>query len=101
MREHFQKYFDKEVICPVCGKPFIWTSKQQSTHFSNLSRAGGRISEQPMCSKHCSGIFGHMQQMKKHSQHLQGQIRKYSLEGQILPSKYFDTLLNVFKGNEG
>ena len=89
LREHFQKYFDKEVVCPVCGKQFIWTAKQQSMHFRNCSRAGRSISELPMCSKHCAGIFGKMQQMKKYSQN-----------GQTFPSKYFDVLLNVFKENE-
>lgn len=93
LREHFQKYFDKEVICPVCGKPFIWTAKQQSNYYSHRYRG---ISEQPMCSKHCVGIFGKRQQIKNYSQYLQEQIRKSSREGQILPSKYFDTLLNVF-----
>ena len=62
LREHAQKYFDKKVVCPVCGKPFIWTAKQQLNHYSHRSR---RILEQPLCSKHCVGIFGQRQQMKK------------------------------------
>lgn len=89
LREHSQKYFDKEVVCPVCGKPFIWTAKQQSMHFSNLSRVGRRILEQPLCSKHCVGIFGQKQQMKK-----------YSKDGKALKSKYPNLFLNVFKENE-
>ena len=89
LREHSQKYFDKEVVCPVCGKPFIWTAKQQAMHFSNLSRTGGRILKQPLCSKHCVGIFGQRQQMKKH---LKG--------GKALKSKYSNLFLNVFKENE-
>ena len=97
LREHAQKYFDKEVVCPVCGKLFIWTAKQQAMHFSNLSRIGRRILKQPLCSKHCVGIFGQRQQMKKYSQE---QIRKSSREGQIFPSKYSNVSLNVFKENE-
>ena len=89
LREHSQKYFDKKVVCPVCGKPFIWTAKQQSMHFSNLSRVGRRILEQPLCSKHCVGIFGQKQQMKK-----------YSKYGKALKSKYSNLFLNVFKENE-
>ena len=89
LREHSQKYFDKEVVCPVCGKPFIWTAKQQSMHFSNLSRVERRILEQPLCSKHCVGIFGQKQQMKK-----------YSKDGKALKSKYSNLFLNVFKENE-
>lgn len=97
LREHAQKYFDKEVVCPVCGKPFIWTAKQQAMHFSNLSRTGRRILKQPLCSKHCVGVFGQKQQMKKYSQE---QTRKSSREGQIFPSKYSNLFLNVFKENE-
>lgn len=89
LREHSQKYFDKEVVCPVCGKPFIWTAKQQAMHFSNLSRTGRRILKQPLCSKHCVGIFGQKQQMKK-----------YSKDGKALKSKYSNIFLNVFKENE-
>lgn len=86
LREHAQKYFDKEVICPICGNPFIWTAKQQSNHYSNRYR---RILEQPLCSKHCVGIFGQRQQMEKYSQ-----------DGRVLKSKYSDVLLDVFEGNE-
>lgn len=86
LREHSQKYFDKEVVCPVCGKPFIWTAKQQAMHFGNRFRTA---SEQPMCSKHCVGIFGQKQQMKKHSK-----------DGKALKSKYSNLFLNVFKENE-
>ena len=89
LREHSQKYFDKEVVCPVCGKSFIWTAKQQAMHFSNLFRIGRRILKQPLCSKHCVGIFGQRQQMKK-----------YSKDGKALKSKYSNVLLNVFKENE-
>ena len=94
LREHAQKYFDKEVVCPVCGKPFIWTAKQQLNHYSHRYRG---ISEQPMCSKHCVGIFGQRQQMKKYSQE---QIRNSSREGKIFPSKHSNLFLNVFKENE-
>lgn len=89
LKEHFQKYFDKEVVCHICGKKFIWTAKQQSMHFRNFSRTGRRISEQPMCSKRCVGIFGEKQQMKKYSQ-----------DGKMLKSKYSDVILNVFQENE-
>lgn len=86
LREHSQKYFDKEVVCPVCGKPFIWTAKQQLNHYSHRYR---RILKQPLCSKHCVGIFGQNQQMKKHSK-----------DGKVLKSKYSNIFLNVFKENE-
>ena len=50
-----------------------------------------------MCSKHCVGIFGQRQQMKKYSQE---QIRNSSREGKIFSSKYSNVFLNVFKENE-
>lgn len=86
LREHAQKYFDKEVVCPVCGKPFIWTAKQQLNHYSHRYRG---ILEQPLCSKHCVGIFGQSKQMKKHSQC-----------GKVLKSKYSNVFLNVFQENK-
>lgn len=86
LREHSQKYFDKEVVCPICGKPFIWTAKQQLNHYSHRYRG---ILEQPLCSKHCVGILGQSQQIKKHSK-----------GGKALKSKYSNLFLNVFKENE-
>lgn len=51
-----KKYYDKEVICPICGKTFLWTSNQQRTRNSNASRKQPRIPLfDPCCSKSCTG----------------------------------------------
>lgn len=65
-RLHNQKYFDKEMVCPWCGKTFIWSAKSQKYFYSNLSRTNNeaiRVGE-PFCSKHCSGCYTRNEQLK-------------------------------------
>lgn len=54
-RIHSQKYFDKEEVCCVCGKTFIFTAKQQRTYYADLKRGKKRGIT---CSKHCAGVLG-------------------------------------------
>ena len=53
-REHSTKYFDKVVICPWCGKEFIWTGIQQRYHNQNRNRI---TTSEPFCSKKCIGKY--------------------------------------------
>ena len=54
-RLHFKSYYDKEVICEVCGRPFIWTAKRQGFFQRDLNRNKNRIIT---CSRRCSNIYG-------------------------------------------
>lgn len=58
---HMQKYFDKEVICEVCHKKFIWTSERQGRYYRDLRRGRNRIIT---CSKKCSSYYGRLVQLK-------------------------------------
>lgn len=67
-RMHNQpKYYDKNANCAWCGKEFIWTAKQQRTHFSNFSRKEQRdkIYSGPCCSKNCYGSLARAMQLKR------------------------------------
>lgn len=57
---HNKKYKDKYMICPLCGKNFLWTIKQQRTFYSNKSRNNPqrKNSKGPFCSKKCAGLGG-------------------------------------------
>lgn len=57
-RRHSQKYFDKEMTCPICGKEFVWTSQQQQKHAGNVKRQSRRDTGLVFCSKRCSGTYG-------------------------------------------
>lgn len=57
---HSQKYFDKEMICDVCGKPFIWTAKRQSFYYIDLKRGRKRIIS---CSNKCSSKYARLVQL--------------------------------------
>lgn len=63
---HSRKYFDKEMICPWCGKAFIWTAKQQSYFYGNLNYRNNKSvhTGKPFCSKHCSGCYTRNEQLK-------------------------------------
>lgn len=57
---HAQKYFyvDKEMICPVCGKKFLWTAKQQRCFTRSHNRKDRKYTNTfPICSKKCVGIY--------------------------------------------
>ena len=70
-RYHRQKYFDKYMICPECGKEFLWTAKQQLNHYGNYNRSDRRdrrnMLDKPFCSRHCSGIYGQRVQTNRRS----------------------------------
>lgn len=70
--EHFklhaqqkEKYYDKMMICPQCGKPFLWTAHQQKKFYSNASRKklkNRTYLGKPLCSKKCVGAYGNQVQ---------------------------------------
>lgn len=51
---------DKIMICPECGKEFLWTIKQQRTR--NRKKKG------PFCSRRCVGLYGQREQMRRKTQ---------------------------------
>ena len=57
-----KKYYDKEMICDVCGKSFIWTSDKQSTYYIDKHRKKNRIIS---CSRSCSAKYGRQEQLKR------------------------------------
>lgn len=67
-KQHSQKYFDKMMTCPICGKEFLWTALQQRYFYSQSKRRDGskRIKE-PFCSKRCVGIYGRQEQIRRNS----------------------------------
>lgn len=44
-----KKYTQKEMICPVCGKIFIWSTNAQSLYYCIKQIRG------PYCSRSCAG----------------------------------------------
>jgi len=69
-RMHAQKYFDKVMICPECGKKFVWTALQQQRFYSNHSRIEVKCSNkinQPFCSKQCVGKYSRREQLRRNS----------------------------------
>ena len=63
---HMRKFYDTTAICGWCGKEFIWTGKQQETFYSNR-RNHGHETEQPFCSRACSGRYGKQRQIERGS----------------------------------
>ena len=64
-----QKYFDKEMICPVCKKIFIWTRNQQASYYSRTRRTEQTRKyerQPPCCSKVCAGKYAASIQYAKH-----------------------------------
>lgn len=61
-RLHMKQYFDKQAICQVCGKQFLWTAKRQSNYYRDLRRNKKRIIS---CSKNCSSYVGRMTQLNR------------------------------------
>ena len=56
---------DKVMICPQCGKEFLWTAQKQKNFKRNLSKKikSNKIC-QPFCSKECTGKYGKKNQMQ-------------------------------------
>lgn len=63
-RHVVMKYNDKEMICDVCGKCFIWTRKQQQRYYGDLKRGKNRIIA---CSRSCSSKYGREEQLRRDS----------------------------------
>lgn len=59
-----RKHFDKEVVCDVCGKKFIWTAQRQQRYYMDLRRNRARIIS---CSKRCSALYGRQEQLRRNS----------------------------------
>lgn len=60
-RLHQQKYFDKTMVCPICGKEFLWTALQQQRFYSHKSCKNQKTKHQlgtPVCSRKCQGLYG-------------------------------------------
>lgn len=61
--EENQKYHDKIMTCPWCGKEFLWTAQQQQRFTSNNNRKRNKNSlGVPFCSKSCAGKYGKQMQ---------------------------------------
>ena len=57
------KYYDKEIICPVCKKIFVWTAKQQMSynHKTAITANNRKYERQPpCCCKSCAGKYAAM-----------------------------------------
>lgn len=65
-RLHNKKYYDKEMICPYCGKTFIWKAEKQSGFYHDNYKRKERMNRPvrgPFCSKSCTGSFTRMLQL--------------------------------------
>ena len=58
------KYFDKKVMCDICGKEFIFTAEQQSNFQRDLNRNKRRGFT---CSRRCAYLFGKQEQVRSDS----------------------------------
>lgn len=58
--EENRKYYDKLMICPMCGKEFLWTAQQQMRFHTNAKRKRYKYQSigLPFCSKSCAGKYG-------------------------------------------
>ena len=59
---HSIKYIDQFAVCEVCGKTFLWRSRQQRRYYIDLRRNKHRIIS---CSKECSARYGRWKQLGK------------------------------------
>ena len=67
------EFEDKTMICPMCGKEFIWTAHQQQNSYRNSLRASRKINPAmgSFCSAHCCGYYSRLVQ--------DGKIQRYEL----------------------
>lgn len=62
-------FVDKEMICPECGKEFLWTAKQQYERYKNKNRKDRKVyNGDPLCSKKCIGKHNQREQMCQKAQ---------------------------------
>ena len=61
-------FHDTIMTCPICGKEFMWTRRQQKQRYRNANRPENknRIYHGPVCSKKCAGTLGKQIQLSKH-----------------------------------
>lgn len=57
-REHSQKYFDMEFICPICGRKFIMSAKKYRQYVFDLKNRPWKRNSVPACSRRCSYYLG-------------------------------------------
>ena len=57
-----QKYYDKYVKCPCCGKEFLWTAKSQR-YFSVNKKRNNVDYTNGFCSRSCASYVGRMKQL--------------------------------------
>ena len=57
------QFKDKVMVCPMCGKEFVWTAKQQRKFRENNSSR--KTDAGPFCSQRCCGIYGKLIQEGK------------------------------------
>lgn len=62
---HHGKYHDREMVCPWCGKSFLWSKEQQVRHYSNASRRNRPNMAGPFCSNSCAGSYGRFEQLSR------------------------------------
>ena len=67
--EHGRKYYDKVAVCEWCGKEFLWTAQQQRNFNDGHNRKNkkGHSTQNPFCSRKCSGEYGAYIQNKNKS----------------------------------
>lgn len=53
-------FSDRYMVCPVCGKTFLWTIRQQRNRIGNANRKNSKNTMYfgPFCSKSCAGKLG-------------------------------------------
>ena len=82
-RMHSTIYQDKEMICDVCGKKFIWTPIRQRRYYTDLKRNKNRIIT---CSKNCSSLYGRREQLRRNSKAECGLNGETSPNGNTVPN---------------
>lgn len=55
-------YYDKVMVCSVCGKEFVWSAKSQRYFYRNKTRKVpkakcGFTSDRPFCSRSCAAKY--------------------------------------------
>lgn len=80
LKQHAVKYVDCDMVCPICGKTFVWSALSQRRSHQNRNRKD-RINRNcigPFCSKKCAGTGSRIEQL----------IR----DGKLNASKFGETL---------
>ena len=68
-----KKYYETIVVCAWCGKAFIWTPKAQGSYYHKHQIVADNGNSpilfgiKTFCSKHCSGLFGRQEQLRRNA----------------------------------